>query len=97
MADDFLTNKAVEDLSEIWNYTFDTWSESQADKYYMLIIGFCKKLSENPTMGKNYREVDKNIFGYRVGQHIIFYRVINSNRIEIVRILHSRMDIRTRL
>jgi toxin ParE1/3/4 len=33
-----LTNKAVKDLSEIWNYTFDTWSESQADKYYKLIL-----------------------------------------------------------
>lgn len=28
-----LTNKAVEDLSTIWNYTFEVWSETQADKY----------------------------------------------------------------
>ena len=28
-----LTNKAVEDLSDIWNYTFDHWSERQADFY----------------------------------------------------------------
>ena len=25
------TNSAVKDLSEIWSYTIDTWSESQAD------------------------------------------------------------------
>jgi toxin ParE1/3/4 len=96
MADYVLTNAAVEDLSEIWNYTFDAWSESQADKYFTLLIGFCKKISDKPKIGKNYPQVDKNIFGYRVGQHIIFYRVINSDRIEIVRILHSRMDIRTK-
>ncbi len=29
-----LTNKAVEDLSKIWDYTFEVWSEQQADKYY---------------------------------------------------------------
>jgi toxin ParE1/3/4 len=97
MADYIFTNAAVEDLSEIWNYTFDEWSESQADKYYTLLIGFSKKISDNPKMGKNYPQVNKNIFGYRVGQHIIFYRVINSGKIEIMRILHSRMDIRTRL
>lgn len=28
-----LTKKAVEDLTKIWNYTFDTWSENQADAY----------------------------------------------------------------
>lgn len=32
------TNKAVEDLSEIWNYTFDKWSESQADIYYTSLV-----------------------------------------------------------
>jgi len=26
-----LTNKAVEDLSKIWEYTFEVWSEKQTD------------------------------------------------------------------
>ena len=26
------TNKAVDDITQIWNYTFDEWSENQADK-----------------------------------------------------------------
>lgn len=29
-----LTNKATNDLIEIWDYTFETWSEVQAEKYY---------------------------------------------------------------
>jgi len=28
------TNNAVKDLTDIWSYTLDTWSENQADKYY---------------------------------------------------------------
>jgi toxin ParE1/3/4 len=31
MANFYLTLKASEDLAEIWNYTFDEWSEKQAD------------------------------------------------------------------
>lgn len=31
-----LTNKAVEDLSSIWNYTAEEWSEVQADRYYFI-------------------------------------------------------------
>jgi len=38
MAEYVLTNKAVADLSDIWNYTFNVWSESQADKYYQMPI-----------------------------------------------------------
>ena len=33
MAKYHLTNKAVDDLSEIWDYTYEVWSENQADKY----------------------------------------------------------------
>jgi toxin ParE1/3/4 len=34
MAKIVFTNKAKEDLQEIWEYTYKTWSEKQADKYY---------------------------------------------------------------
>jgi toxin ParE1/3/4 len=92
-----LTNKAVEDLSRIWDYTFDAWSESQADNYYFELLEDCQELCENQGMGKNYVEVDQNIYGFRSGKHIIFYRSLSENEIEIVRILHSRMDLESRI
>ena len=42
-----LTNKAVADLSKIWEYTFEVWSEKQADKYYDGLISNCEEISEN--------------------------------------------------
>ncbi|MEQ1553498.1 MAG: type II toxin-antitoxin system RelE/ParE family toxin [Ferruginibacter sp.] len=36
MANYKLTNKAVEDLEKIRNYSFEKFSEQQADKYYAL-------------------------------------------------------------
>jgi toxin ParE1/3/4 len=32
MAKYILINKAVEDLTKIWDYTYKVWSQSQADK-----------------------------------------------------------------
>lgn len=92
-----LTNKAVDDLSDIWDYTYDVWSENQADKYYYELLVDCKELSGNYILGKNYIEIEKDIFGYLSGQHIIFYRIINEKEIEIIRFLHASMDLKNRI
>lgn len=97
MAKYFLTNKAVEDLSKIWDYTYEVWSENQADKYYKLLIDSIKEISENPGLGKNYSEIDITILGFRIGKHIVFYRLTKSAEIEVLRILHQRMDLKTRI
>ncbi|MEM6816819.1 MAG: type II toxin-antitoxin system RelE/ParE family toxin, partial [Bacteroidota bacterium] len=33
-----LTHLAMQDLSDIWNYTFENWSEQQADIYYDQLV-----------------------------------------------------------
>lgn len=93
----FLTNKAVDDLSKIWDYTYEVWSENQADKYYYQLLEDCQQLSENQILGRNYIEIEKEIFGFRSGQHLIFYRILNKKEIEIIRFLHSRMDLKNRI
>jgi toxin ParE1/3/4 len=94
MAKFYLTNKAVEDLGEIWNYTIETWSENQAEIYYSLLIDSCQELAYNPNQGKSYEIVEKNVLGYKTGQHIIFYRMVTENEIEVIRILHGMMDLK---
>jgi len=49
-----LTNKAVEDLTGIWEYTIEKWSEQQADKYFNLLMDSCQVIANNPELGKNY-------------------------------------------
>ena len=92
-----LTNKAVIDLANIWNYTFDNWSEKQADNYYSMLLENCIEISNNPNLGKNYEGIIKTLFGYKTGQHIIFYRIINHESIEITRLLHNQMDLKARM
>lgn len=89
-----LTNKAVEDLAEIWNYTFDKWSEQQADKYYEMLISICEDIAINPSLGKHYEGITQNLLGIRANRHVIFYRIIEDNYIEITRFLHGRMDLK---
>ncbi len=97
MASYILTNKAVEDLSTIWEYTFEAWSEFQADKYYYMLLDSCQELADGKALGKNYDEINKEIFGFKIGQHILFYRKLKGDKIEIVRILHNRMDLKNRM
>ncbi len=47
-----LTNKAVEDLANIWDYNFEEWSEVQADIYYNYLLECFQKLAYNPKLGK---------------------------------------------
>ncbi|RZJ66279.1 MAG: type II toxin-antitoxin system RelE/ParE family toxin [Flavobacterium sp.] len=97
MAKYHFTIRATEDLIDIWNYTTEEWSENQAEKYYNLIIASCTDLANNPQLGKPYEILSLNVFGYKCGQHIIFFRVISNNEIEIERILHGMMDLKNKL
>ena len=97
MANYTLTNKAVLDLSSIWDYTVDTWSESQADKYYFMLLDTCQDLADGKISGKNYPEINAEILGFRKGQHILFYRKLSRDNVEITRILHTQMDLKNRI
>ena len=98
MANNFiLSKKAVEDLSGIWKYPFHTWSETQADKYYYMLLGACQDLADGKAAAKLYPEIHSDIFGTRAGQHIIFFRRVAKDAIQVVRILHNSMNLRNRI
>ncbi len=92
-----LTNQAVADLSKIWEYTFEVWSEKQADKYFDELISNCKDIAENPDLGKNYEGISKQLLGIKANRHIIFYRTLSEDYLEITRILHESMDLKKRI
>lgn len=97
MAKVILRQEAIDDLNNIWNYTFEKWSEIQADKYYTTIKNACNSIGENPNVGKEYDGISKNLLGFKSGKHIIFYLIISKSRIEVIRILHERMDLKNRM
>lgn len=53
-------------------------------------------ISKNPKSGKDYDDVTKGYFRSRVKSYFIFYRInLKEEMVEIIRILHEQMDIKT--
>jgi len=91
-----LLEQAIEDLEEIWFYTFKTWSIEQADRYHTLITNEIGFLASKPQSGKNLSHLRDGYYSSKIKSHYIFYR-FTPQEIEIIRILHENMDIPNRL
>ena len=91
-----ISKKAVSDIEEIWVYTLEKWSVEQANRYYNLIFDEISFICKNINAGKSMEHVRKGYRASKVKFHLIFYRILN-NTVEIIRILHERMDIENRL
>jgi toxin ParE1/3/4 len=90
--------KAAADIENIWLYTCENWSLEQADRYINLIFDEIEYLAGNPNAGKDLNHIRKNYLSSKVKSHVIFYRLVDKPRgIEVIRILHQRMDIENRL
>lgn len=65
------SNRAVEDLNNIWNYTAKRWSVTQADLYYNILISYCKGIGMNPVLfSTKHSEIKKDLLGCKVKKHI---------------------------
>lgn len=93
-----ISKEAEKDLQKIWEYTFETWSITQADRYINLIFQEIDYICNSPNYGKDFSYVRKGYLRTKVKSHFIFYKInISKEQLEIIRILHQRMDIENRL
>lgn len=80
------------DLDGIWNYTQAQWGSSRAEDYLRQIKNAAELLAANPDAGRACDDIRPGYRKYPVGSHMVFYRR-SVGAIEIVRILHARMDV----
>ncbi|WP_026715011.1 type II toxin-antitoxin system RelE/ParE family toxin [Flavobacterium daejeonense] len=92
-----ISEKALEDINNIWIYTAENWSVEQADRYYNLIIDEIEYITRNFDMALDIGKIRKSYRYSKVKSHIIFFKKDKTNKIEVVRVLHERMDIENRL
>ncbi|MDR6968675.1 toxin ParE1/3/4 [Flavobacterium arsenatis] len=92
-----ISEKAIEDINSIWIYTAENWSKTQADRYYNLIFDEIEFIADNFESGKDFDAVRKGYRYSKVKSHLIFYKKSQGGMIEIIRVLHERMDIESRL
>ena len=88
-----LSKKAIADLDGIWDYTAQTWSEDQAVVYYRQLYTAIQGLNHLPVfLERSYDVIKPELFGFKVGHHIIFYKKGKNGPISVDRILHEKMD-----
>ena len=92
-----LTAKAVDDLKEIGRYTQKTWGVAQRNKYLQMLDDGFHELADDPQRGLDCRDVREGYRKLKVGRHVIFYRLKQNQLVEIVRVLHEKMDFDTHL
>ena len=92
-----ISEKAVEDINNIWIYTAENWSVAQADRYYNLIYDEIEYIVNNFDMARDFGQIRKSYKCSKVKSHLIFFKKDKMNEIEVIRVLHERMDIESRL
>jgi toxin ParE1/3/4 len=86
-----LTAKAKEDLRGIGRWSQQQWGREQRDRYLAQLDRCFRLLAETPGLGRPCDEVRVGYRRFHEGRHLLFYRG-TAQGIEIVRILHERMD-----
>lgn len=87
-----ISKRAKIDIEEIWLYTFQNWSQTQADKYFEEISNALSLIQQNYKAGTPHVKSQFSNYKFLVKSHIIFYYVNEEKKILIQRILHQKMD-----
>jgi toxin ParE1/3/4 len=86
-----LSPRAQRDLDDIWEHTVKHWGLDQAEFYVHQIGQHVETIAARPLIGRACPEVRAGYYKYPSGSHVLFYRLTDDG-IDIVRILHERMD-----
>lgn len=91
-----LLRSALRDFDTIWTYTAKIWGVDQADTYLTALHNDMERLREYPELGPAH---PSRLAGFRKlpsGHHVIFY-LVQDDCVEVVRVLHERMDVKRQL
>ena len=80
-------------LEQIWDYTCEPWDDDQAEGYVCEIQRAIERVVDNPMIGRLCDELRPGYRKHAVGSHTLYYRIVGGNVINVVRILHRRMDV----
>jgi toxin ParE1/3/4 len=90
-----LSARAEADLMKTWAYSAEQWGVDQADRYIDALLHRFSWLLENRTLWKTRPDIAEGIHSYPEQSHVIYFRTSDSDKggvLEILRILHRRMD-----
>jgi toxin ParE1/3/4 len=85
-----IRRRAEEDLAGIFLYTIENWGLEQAIKYRDLVFAAIEGLRISPKRGVPVPEAPR-LHSRKAGGHRIYY-VFDRHELQIIRVLHERMD-----
>lgn len=86
-----LTPAAQQDLSGIWDFTQERWDVHQAQTCISEIRAAIERVAEDPTRGRACDPIRAGYRRYAIGSHLVFY-VETDDTVDVIRLLHQRMD-----
>lgn len=86
-----LSPRARADLEDIWAYGEGRWGFAQAEAYLRQLQRSIDTLAADPRRGRPCDDIRPGYAKFSVGSHVLFFRS-SGDQIDIVRILHQRMD-----
>ncbi|MCG7963633.1 MAG: type II toxin-antitoxin system RelE/ParE family toxin [Candidatus Thiodiazotropha taylori] len=87
---------ARSDLKGIAKYTEQMWNREQRNSYLTELDQAFHRLAENTELGKACDHIRSGYRVFPVGSHLVFYKISTGNVVEIIRVLHKRMDVSSR-
>ncbi|OBJ10855.1 type II toxin-antitoxin system RelE/ParE family toxin [Mycobacterium sp. 1465703.0] len=88
-----LSPAAQADLEQVWEYTHAHWGFDQAEQYLRELQSAIERAAANPRIGRACDEIRPGYRKLAAGSHMLFYRVKAEGVVDVVRILHQRMDV----
>ena len=88
-----LSPAARADVDQIWAYTAERWGEEQAERYVLAMRDACQELAAGTRQSRAADDIREGYCKTAIGSHILFFRRTDTGLLDIVRILHQRMDI----
>jgi toxin ParE1/3/4 len=92
-----LTEAAKADLKSIAAYTQHRWGKEQRRIYAKQFDDAFYMLADTLEAGIACDVIKVGYLKFPIGSHVIFYHSVSETEIEIVRILHKRMDVARQL
>ena len=90
------TTDAEADLRALLEYSERAWGVEQKGRYASRLSRGMQELLEYPERGSTRDELAEGLRSRRIGQHVIFYLVLQES-IRVIRILHAKMNPATHL
>jgi toxin ParE1/3/4 len=84
------SRRAESDLAGIAGYTLRTWGKVQAARYLGELEDCCRRLADNPALGRICEGIRPGLRRWEHGAHVVFYRE-QGGGILISRVLHRGM------